>query len=116
MEYREPSPVERKLAERLLYSDDPDRIRETLVALAFYEPDWQWVQEECLRLTNHENWSIRAVAATCLGHLARVHRRLDLNRVLPRLEELKAEASTAGYAADAMSDIEMYIVSERDQS
>jgi hypothetical protein len=44
-----------------------------------------------------------------LGHLARIHGQLDLERVEPRLRELRADPEVAGSAEDALDDIERFM-------
>ncbi len=109
MKYENPSYIERSTAEVLLSHGSEDEVREVLVAIAFNESDWVWVQEKCLEFSRHPSWSVRAVATTCLGHLARIHHTLDLPRVLERLKELRADPLTADYAEHALEDIKRYI-------
>ena len=109
MRYHDPVPLTRAEAERALASGDAEAMADTLVALAFHEPDWRWTQEHCLAFTHHGDARLRAVGATCLGHLARVHGALDLDRVGPRLLDLSRDARTAGQAGDAMDDIRMFM-------
>ena len=84
-------------------------ICETLVRVALRDSDWWWVQEHCLRLTAATDPDVRRVAATCLGHLARIHGQLDLDRVEPRLRELRADAEVCGSAKDALDDIQQFM-------
>ena len=44
------------------------------------------MQELYLELLDHRDRPVRLLAATCLGHVARVHRRLDEDRVVPALQ------------------------------
>jgi hypothetical protein len=44
-----------------------------------------------------------------LGHLARIHRQLDLELVLQRLAELKADPLVKAGAEDALDDIRFYL-------
>ena len=50
-----------------------EQICQALVSIAFYEQDWPWVQEQCLVLLSNKASAIRGLAATCLGHIARMH-------------------------------------------
>lgn len=109
MKYEEPTPTTKSEAKRILASSDLDRVREVLVYVALNEPDWRWVQEWCLRLLAHDDWSVRALAATCVGHVARIHRQLDLDRCLPALRALLDVPETCGYAESALEDVEMFI-------
>lgn len=109
MKYQEPKPVARSEAEIVLRGSDHWAIREMLVSLALTETDWRWVQEECLVQLRSEEWDTRAVAATCLGHIARIHRALDMDRALPVLYTLRDDPRTLPYANDALDDIDLYI-------
>lgn len=80
-----------------------------LLSLAFHDPDWRWVQEQCLHYAKHRSVAVRGQAALCLGHLARIHRALDLKVAMPVLRELASKPETRGQAADALSDIEIFI-------
>lgn len=107
MKFEQPVGVSKEAARRELESGSVTRMSEALVSLALHEPDWVWVQEWCFRLSDHDAWEIRAISATCLGHLARIHRRLDLERALPILAHLQKDVRTAGYAETALDDIEL---------
>jgi len=71
--FDEVKPLERMAAEAALASDDTEQICQALVSIAFYEQDWPWVQEQCLVLLSSKASAIRGLAATCVGHIARMH-------------------------------------------
>jgi hypothetical protein len=79
------------------------------VRVASHDSDWRCVQEHCLRLTAAVDPAVRRVAATCLGHLARIHGQLDLERVGPRLRDLRADPEVSGSAEDALDDIQRFM-------
>jgi hypothetical protein len=95
--------------EQIFVHGSASDIREALVFLAMNEKDWRWIQDKCLAFTSHDDATIRSVAATCLGHLARIHKQLDLERVLPRLEALLKDPATAGYAETALDDVNHFL-------
>lgn len=109
MEYSEPAAGDRDLLRRALERDDPRDISGQIVALALNDPDWEWLQEKCLELTGHDNPEVRGVAATCLGHIARIHRRLDRDRVVAALQAMVHDSAAGGRAEDALDDIEVFI-------
>jgi len=86
----------------------PDACK-SLVSLAFYETDWHWVQNKCLEFAKAENDELAGVAITCIGHLARIHKKLDLDIVLPVLDELGRNPKFKGRVEDALDDIKMYM-------
>lgn len=93
----------------LLRSEDTTDITDALLSAAYYDPDRQWVQCQCLTLSRHRDHNVRWVAATCLGHLARIHRQLDLETVLQRLVEMKADPLVSAAAQDALDDIKFFL-------
>ena len=107
MEFREVFPFERTELERLLNSGNDTAITDALLSAAYYDADWKWVQAACLRFLNHPERTVRWTAATCLGHVARIHRQLDLETVVPRLMELKADPSID--VEDAIEDIKFFL-------
>lgn len=107
-QFGEVLPITRDAALNAFASDDPDRICEALVSVAYHEPDWRWAQERCLALLASADAQVSGLAATCLGHLARIHRVLDKNRVVSALQERRKDPRIAGQVEDALDDIEMF--------
>jgi hypothetical protein len=101
--------MDRNAVEAALRSGDSSAISRALVAAALHDPDWAWVQEHSLRLLSAAEPDVRGVAATCLGHLARIHGMLDLDRVEPRLRELRHDPALGGRAEDALDDIQQFM-------
>ena len=86
----------------------------TLVSLAFYDPDWRWVQEQLLRFVKHPDGNMRMAAAVCFGHLARIHRQLDWSVVVPLLQQLVPDdAYAGGNARTALADIRHFMPQTR---
>lgn len=109
MKYVEPKPIGRSEATRVFNEGTRDQVCDALVAVAIADPDWRWAQERCLEFLSHEDDAIRGLAATCLGHIARIHRQLDLERVRFALQTLAADPDVGGRAIDALDDIDMYM-------
>ncbi len=106
--YQEPERISREKAERILSSGSPTEICDALVGLAYHEPDWRWVQGQCLRFLGHPDEQVRGLAATCLGHVARIHGRVDKQLVVPALQRLLTDPEIGGRAEDALGDIRMF--------
>ena len=109
MIFRNPEPMTREELERNFQSTDTDIITESLVALAFYEKDWRWAQNICLEFLEDSNPTISGLAAVCLGHIARIHHKLDKKKVLAALERRKKDPLTSGRIEDALSDISIFL-------
>ena len=109
MNYEDLQPITKDEAERELRSGQPDRVARALTRLSLHHPDVMSVQELCLaQIEGADPW-LRGVAATCLGHLARLHGSLDTTRVIPALERLAQDPETAGKAQDALEDIDHFV-------
>jgi len=93
MKYVEPSPASRDALAVALAGGDGRTIAETLVGLTNSDEDWRWVQDTCLELLHPRRIGVRAIAITCLGHLARIHGELDTDKVRPILTELLSDPS-----------------------
>jgi hypothetical protein len=109
MKYREPEPIPRAEAQEILKGDDEVALCRTLVGVAFHDPDWRWVQGECLRLLAHPASGVRGLAAVCLGHVARIHGQLDRDIVEPALRRLTKDPEAGGSAEDALGDIRHFL-------
>jgi hypothetical protein len=109
MQYQEITPIDQCEAQIIFDGDDLDNVRLTLVRVAYHEPDCVWAQDRCLRFCDHEDSQVRSVAALCLGHIARIHGKLDLKKVIPVLRRLLKDELTASRAEDALDDIKRYV-------
>ncbi|RCG29490.1 hypothetical protein DQ384_20880 [Sphaerisporangium album] len=110
MEYEEAEEGIPESLLRAMEANDIDLIRDSLVAATLGgADDWRWVQDRCLELCDHPNLYVREVAITCLGHLARIHGTLDLDRVMPKLRELKRVPETRAIVQNTYSDISIFI-------
>lgn len=82
---------------------------EALLSIAYNDPDREWVERVITGCLDAKyDIQIRALAITCLGHVARIHRRIDANLVLPVLESLLQERELAGIVEDALADINQF--------
>ncbi|MET8086524.1 hypothetical protein [Micromonospora sp. NPDC005237] len=83
---------------------------DAMVGTALYgDGDWRELQELHLRLLEHDDRQVSALAATCLGHLARVYRQLDERRVVAALRRARALPHVTGTAGNALEDIEVFL-------
>jgi hypothetical protein len=111
MKYETIEPISKDRAERLLAKDDRETICRTLVRVAMFEEDRHWAQSQCVRFASHEDSFVRGVAATCLGHLARIHKAIDEDEVIPVVRRLLQDRDplTRGKAEDTISDFSIYL-------
>lgn len=109
MNYQGSQPINKQAVEKAFASRDVKSICEALVSVALNDPDWRWAQNKCLDFLGNENPDVRGLAATCLGHIARIHRKLDKEKVLIALREHLDDNAISGQIADALDDIDMFL-------
>ncbi|SCE84277.1 hypothetical protein [Micromonospora mirobrigensis] len=107
--YYEPAPTSHETATDALAANDIDTLTDSMVALALHDPDWRWCQDFYLRLLDHPEEDVRASAAICLSHLARIHHELDTAKVLPALRARLADPAVGGTVEDAIADILQFL-------
>jgi len=106
-------PITREQALIELDSRNPERIGKALLAMALHYNDYEYVLELCLGYFDHESINVQFSAIYCIGHIARIHRKMDTDRVLPLLEKKRANPELTGTVFDALDDIQMF-TSNRD--
>jgi len=108
--YENVMPVDKESADKMFLSKDFELICHALVSVVFHEKDWKWVQDKCISFLMNDNPDISGLAATCLGHVARLHRQIEKERVIILLRSRQNNVKIAGRIEDAINDIEMYAV------
>ena len=111
MKYERVRPIDKTRARKLLANGDRDAICRTLVSVAMFESDRRWAQSQFLKFARHADPFVRGVAATSLGHLARIHGAIDEDDVVPVVRELlhDSDPETRGKAQDALSDFSTFL-------
>ncbi|TME29876.1 MAG: hypothetical protein E6I66_10580 [Chloroflexi bacterium] len=110
--FQKVDPISRETAAKVFTEGGAEARAAALLSLAYHDPDWRWVQNTCLELFGDRSVEVRAMAALCLGHLARIHRSLDLERVLPALESQVDDPVVGPRARDALDDISVFMTGE----
>ena len=107
-QFHEAPEILRKDALKAFASGESEQICKALVAVTIHDNDWRWVQEKCLEFLTSDDVDVSGLAATCLGHIARIHRTLDKARVIAALTNHLKDSRIAGRIEDALDDIEMF--------
>jgi len=96
----------RERVEELIRSAVPEQISEALWSAAYYDPDWRWVQTQCLLMLRHDDVWVRRNAAICLGLLAVFHNKLDTQVAVPALKKAAEDPEVKPWAEDSLADIQ----------
>jgi hypothetical protein len=107
--YRRPDRIARGEATVMLDSVDGAAVCEAILSVALHDPDAAWLTDRALRLVDSPDFGVRAAAVTAVGHLARIHRAIDEERVVPALCRLSNEPEIAGRVEDALDDIAVFV-------
>lgn len=107
-QFYDTKPILKTDAEEVLRFGTVQEICDAMVSIAFHEQDWRWAQDRCLSLLESKDSDISGLAAACLGHIARIHRTLDKEKVLSALASHMADPEIGGRVEDAIDDIEMF--------
>lgn len=102
-------PISAAAARRALDSGDPREISLALLRLALHGPDWKRAEELAREHGTHPDVMVRRNAATSLGHIARVHGRMDVDASLRLLHAMREDPEVADWADAALDDFEMFL-------
>jgi hypothetical protein len=113
VKYVEITPLARSEAEVILEDGPPEMISMALLRLAYHEPDWKWVQDLCIRFSQHTDSWVRKNCLICFSHLVRIHGKLEMEKVQPVLDRAFADPETRGYAEDVIDDLKAFLRPKR---
>jgi hypothetical protein len=105
--YRAPEAVLDREAMDAIARDDIERLINLPIDLGFHHENWRFIQDVCVRLSEHRDWRVRANSLLGLSYAARFRGRVEKNIVKPvLLRALKdPNQGVAGTAQDAIEDI-----------
>ena len=93
----------------MLRSGQTEQIIDALVSAAYHDPDWRWIQSQCLQFLTHADVWVRRNAATCVGLLAVFHQKLDVALVVAALHRAGEDAEVRPWVEDSLEDIQHYM-------
>lgn len=62
-----------------------------------------------IQFSKYNDPEVAGLAITYFGHIVRIHRELDVDRVMRILNELRNNPELAGSVSDALDDINLYL-------
>lgn len=98
------------IREILLCDEDISFCCRLLLKITFDCDDWKWIQDVCIDIINsNREKNICGLAVTCIGHLARIHRKIEKERIFELFEQQKDNPYISGRIEDAIDDINMFV-------
>jgi hypothetical protein len=81
-----------------------------LLSLALNTDDGEFVQDLMVQYSQHKNENIRGIAILCFGHIARIHRALNKELIIPLINDALSDESkfVRVHAHSALDDIKMF--------
>lgn len=108
-EYQEIMPISRSEAETIIRSGQPEAIALALIRLAYHDSDALWVQDLCIRLSGHKDKWVRRACVACFSHLARIHGKIEREKVNPVLTRLLDDPDVRGEAQDTIEELKVFL-------
>lgn len=107
-------PVKRRSHEEVeeaILRDDPEELLEAVLSAALHSDEPHWSENICLRLSNHKHFNVRGNAILGFAQIARIHGRLNENKVKPVIEAALNDESdyVRGQAIAAADDVEFFL-------
>ena len=104
--------------EAAISRDNADELLQAVLSAALYSEDGPWAEEICVRLSGHKHFNVRGNAILGLGHIARIHRKLNEVKVKPLIQAgLSDESDYVRKQADAAADdVELFLKWKLDRS
>jgi hypothetical protein len=110
MIYRDPQPITPNELELIIAAGSPVQICAALVDGVHSIADYEWLEVQCLKLLSSDNTDVQGVAITCIGHLARLHGKLNLHAVSTVLAKtFEEKPELRGRIDDAIDDIRVFM-------
>ncbi|CAQ69531.1 hypothetical protein [Cupriavidus taiwanensis] len=114
MRYQEPARIPNAEIDHVLASGNPEAIADACLSIAYYEDDWEWAFKRLKSVAFDLNRpdSLRSLAVTCVGHLARRIHDLDVAMAEEFLLSLGGDQAVASAASDALDDLRIFRMSD----
>ena len=101
--------MSRAQIERDLASGDETLMADALYSATRFSEDWLWPQNLCLKMIVSPLRLVRWAAATCLGDIAFLRRKLDKMQVIAALENALKDPTISDPANYSLSMVRQFI-------
>ncbi|MEO0473706.1 MAG: hypothetical protein AAF206_29105 [Bacteroidota bacterium] len=115
MKYQEPPIFDKYESLRLLNSNNESDIIDGLLSVVLNSGAYKLSMEKSLKMASHPSEQVQACAIECLGHIARLHQKIDIDTAREILAAgLKSENQTiVGKAESAIDDVSFFLSLDR---
>ena len=97
--------------EKALADNNAEALSLVVLSVALYSDDFEYAENFCVQLSNHEHFNVRGNAIQGFAHIARIHGRLNEEIIKPIIKKaLKDENEfVLGNATDAKDDTKIFL-------
>ncbi len=97
--------------EKAVAESNANELSLMVLSVALYSEDFEYAENFCVQLSNHEHFNVRGNAIQGFAHIARIHRKLNKDKVKPIIEKALKDKNelVRGNANDAKDDTEIFL-------
>ncbi|MFV0480921.1 MAG: hypothetical protein ACK5LP_02950 [Campylobacteraceae bacterium] len=89
-------------------SSNKDAILKKLLYMTFHFQNYKWLYERCFELAKHKDIEVQKLAIVCIGHIARIHQKVDKQKVLAFFETIKYDENLKAEIENTLEDISIF--------
>lgn len=108
MKYQPIPELDREHIQEQLKSGAEGDVISAVLSAALHDNDWAWVQNICLSQLDHPSRWVKQACITGLGHVVRLHGKLDLDVVAAKLAAYRESDELSGSIQDLFGDINIF--------
>ena len=111
MKYESIKKYSKAKIEKALANNNPDELLYIVLSVALYSDDFEYAENFCIQLSNHEHFNVRGNAILGFGHIARIDGKLNESVIKPIIENALTDENkfVRSQADGAKDDIEYFL-------
>jgi hypothetical protein len=91
-----------------LLTDNNEDIKKAIIGAINEIKEWEWLQDLCLKYIFHDDFWVAKTAIDGIGDIARIHRKLDINKVQYDFNQI-SDVRLKPIINSVMDDIEIFL-------
>ena len=94
---------------KALEKDDLKKISTAMVGFVLREKNWKKAEDIILRCLDDKRSSVREAAVGCIGDIARIHGKINIDKVSEKFKNMQKNEIIQGRIEDALDDIFIFV-------
>lgn len=92
-----------------LKGNDMNKIASDMIGFVYGEKNWKEAERVILECLDDERSTVREIAVTCIGHIARIHGKINREAVGKKFANMKKNSQINGKIEDSLDDIDIFV-------